>query len=257
MRFAQRAVEQWMDFCPAQPAMHPYIDKGALQLVEDEEFFALDFRYAYPYHFYRVPTLGGLSLPGGDTVAAYRFHRELLQHLQWNTGRHRWVCKSPSAQHHLDALLDVFPDALCVWAHRPFSEIFVSIVTLTAAVYDSISGKPGNWAAQARSYAEQTKAGLDRLMANTLIDDPRVLHIPFHELAADPAGTVRKVYSVHGTAMSPAFEAQLRRWLDDPENRVDRYGRYPYSYEAFGLDRQWIRELFADYSQRFNLIDKN
>jgi sulfotransferase family protein len=27
--FAQRRVEAWMDFCPAQKPMHPYIDKGA------------------------------------------------------------------------------------------------------------------------------------------------------------------------------------------------------------------------------------
>jgi hypothetical protein len=45
----------------------------------------------------------------------------------------------------------------------------------------------------------------------------------------------------------------LRAWLDDPENQSDRYGRYPYSYEALGLDRHWVEELFQPYSKRFGL----
>lgn len=50
METAQRAIEAWMDFCPGQRPLHPYIDKGALQLCEDEEVLTLDFRYSYPYY---------------------------------------------------------------------------------------------------------------------------------------------------------------------------------------------------------------
>ena len=55
--------------------------------------------------------------------------------------------------------------------------------------------------------------------------------------------------------MTRDFETRLQTWLADPENQADRYGRYPYSYEAFGLEKSWIRELFADYSRRFGLED--
>src|SRR5262249_55199505 len=41
MAFAQRAVERWVDFCPAQLTFHPYADEGALQMMEDEEFYTL------------------------------------------------------------------------------------------------------------------------------------------------------------------------------------------------------------------------
>ncbi|MBV1690742.1 hypothetical protein KRR38_24455 [Novosphingobium sp. G106] len=86
-----------------------------------------------------------------------------------------------------------------------------------------------------------------------MIRDPRILHLPFRELAADPLGVVRKVYARLGEEVSPAFEAAMKDWLANPENAVDRYGRYPYSYEAFGLDRDWAEELFADYSRYFGL----
>jgi hypothetical protein len=45
----------------------------------------------------------------------------------------------------------------------------------------------------------------------------------------------------------------MRAWLADPSNRTDRYGRYPYSYEPFGLSEDWVRQLFSDYSKRFGL----
>ena len=97
------------------------------------------------------------------------------------------------------------------------------------------------------------KQGIDKMLEQDLIDDPRVMHLPFRDLAADPSGTVRKIYERAGLPMSDAFAARVQAWLSDPENAVDRHGRYPYSYEAFGLDRAWIEDLFAGYSQRFGL----
>lgn len=251
--YSQRQVEAWMDFCPAQRPMHPYIDKGAYQLIEDEELVTLDFQNAYPYHFYRIPTLDVLAVPTGDQAGAFRFHRECLQHLQWNTGFNRWVCKGPSGQMHLDAILDAYPDALLVWPHRPLGEIYASNVALRAAVFDTIRGRPGDWSSQAKAHVEGLKAAVDRIMADDRINDPRILHLSFHEIAADPMAAVRKVYDRHGLAVTPEFETRVKAWLADPENAADRFGRYPYSYEAFGLDRAWVEDLFADYSKRFGL----
>jgi hypothetical protein len=251
--FAQRAVEDWIDFCPTQSMMHPYIDKGAHQLIEDEELFTLDFRNMYPYHYYRVPTADVNVVLGGDQKDAFRFHREMLQHLQWNTGKTRWVCKGPSAQHHLDALFEVYPDALCVWPHRPLGDIYASNVALRAVIYDTISGRPNDWSSQAKGHAQGMKAAFDRLMASSLIDDPRIMHLPFRDVSADPVATVKKIYDRAGLTVTAEFEARVRVWLADPENQVERYGRYPYSYEAFGLEKAWIEDLFADYSKRFGL----
>jgi hypothetical protein len=252
--YAQRQVEAWMDFCPAQKPMHPYVDKGAMQLIEDEEIFTLDLRNAYPYHFYRVPTLHPSAvILGGEQADAFRFHREFLQHLQWNSGKTRWVCKGPSAQLHLDALFEVYPDALCVWPHRPLGEIYASNVALRAATYDTIQGKPVDWSSQAKAHVEGLWAAVERMIASDKIDDPRILHLPFREIASDPLAAVRKVCDAYGTEPTPEFERRARVWLDHPENAADRFGRYPYSYEPFGLDREWVEELFAPYSERFGL----
>lgn len=253
--YAQHDVQQWINFCPGQLVLHPYADKGAYQPIEDEELLTLDFRNAYPSLLYRVPTLDVMVVLGDDHAGAVHFHREVAQHLMWKSGKRRWVSKFATAQQNLQALFDVYPDALCVWAHRPLAEIYASNVTVRAATYDAINGQPMDWSNQARERALQMKAAVDRMMASDIINDPRILHLPFHELARDPLGTIERIYRHRGLTVSNEYRNRLRAWLDDPENKVDRYGRYPYSYEPFGLDENWIADLFRDYSQRFGLRD--
>jgi len=252
MAYAQRAMEDWMDFCPAQRPMHPYIDKGAMQMCEDEEVLTLDFRYAYPYYLFNVPTLEGVVL-GNDQDDAFAFHREMLQHLQWNTGKTSWVCKSPAAQHHLDAIFKAYPDARCIWAHRPMTEMFASLVSLSNVLFDTVAGGAKDRADWARNLALGLKAAYDRLLTNELIDDPRILHIGSREVSSGPMAAIEKIYQWIGRPVTAAFASRVAAWLEDPDNRVDRYGRYPYSYEALGIEESWIAELFSDYAKRFGL----
>lgn len=252
--YADRMVAAWSDFAPAQKMLHPYVDKGAFQPIEDEELFALDFRSAYPFHFYKLACLEpAMTLLSSDQAGAFRFHRELLQHLSWNTGKSRWICKGPSHQMNLAALLEVYPDALCVWAHRPIGEIYASNVAIRAATFDAIRHEPVDWSSQAKAHVQGMKAAVDRLVASDLIDDPRILHLSFREIAADPIAAVRKVYAKQDRTLDAASQDAMQAWLADPENASDRFGRYPYSYEAFGLDRAWVEGLFAEYSTRFGL----
>ncbi|MCB2078504.1 MAG: sulfotransferase [Novosphingobium sp.] len=251
---AQRMIEDWMDFCPQQKPMHPYIDKGAFQLCEDEEVGALDFRNTYCYHFYRIPTMSHHLMLDPDPVGAFAFHREFLQHMQWNTGKTRWACKGPSHQGNLDGLFAAHPDALCVWPHRPMGEMFHSFIALSAAIYDAITGEPCDRKAFAEMLADGLSQGFNAMLGNDLIDDPRIMHLPFRDITADPVAVVHRIYARQDREVTPEFENRVRAWLDAPENAVDRYGRYPYSYDDLGFDREWVEDLFARYSQRFGLI---
>jgi len=250
---AQRMIEEYIDLCPGQLIVHPYGDRGAMRLIEDEEILTLDFRNRYPNLLYRVPKLDVAVTVENDSNGIMQFHREMLQHLQWNTGKNRWATKFNTAQYHMEALFETYPDALCVWAHRPLSEIYASNVTARAMSFDAINNTPMDWSTQAREHALRMKSAVERMMSSSMIDDPRILHLPFHDLAADPIRVMERIYEKRGREFNPAYRERLNAWLNDPENRVDRYGRYKYSYEPLGLDKQWIEELFADYSERFGL----
>jgi hypothetical protein len=251
--FSQRQVEAWMDFCPGQKPMHPYIDKGAYQLIEDEEVLALDFRNTYCYHYYKVPTKNDILWVDLEPVGTFNFHRQFMQHVQWNTGTHHWVCKGTLHQGNLKTLFEYYPDALCIWAHRTMGDIHGSITMLAASIYDTMSGEPVDLKQSAKTIAELMKGGLDQVMADDMIDDPRLIHIPFSEIVADPLAVIRNIYARQEREVTPEYELRIKAWLAAPENQVERYGRYPYSYGALGLEREWIDELFADYSKRFGL----
>ena len=254
LEFATRSIQQLIDFVPGLLPLHPYWDKGAQALIEDDELFTLDFRNAYPTLLYRTPTLDVMvDAGGGDVRGTYGFHRQLLQHFQWNTGKRRWACKGIGHQFLLDALFEAYPDALCVWPHRSFEEIHISTVTIAAVLYDAINGGRIDWKQYARTSAEAIKVGLDQVMSNPLVDDPRVVHLPFKEIVADPIAAVGKVYDHAGLHLTATYERRMRTWLSNPANKIDRYGRYRYSHEPFGITEAWVRELFADYSKRFGL----
>ncbi len=249
--FAQRAVEAWMNFCPAQKSMHPYIDKGAYQLCEDEEILALDLRNTYCYYFYQIPTMSHFVIIDHDEYDSFAFHRQFLQHFQWQAGNRGWVCKGTTHQGSLKGLFAAYPDALCIWPHRRIEEVYPSITALAGNIYDTITGVPSDWKAHSRIIAGVLKNSFDALMKDEMCNDPRVMHLQFRDVASDPIGTVRGIYERQGREMTPGFEARIRTWLDDPENAADRYGRYPYSYETLGLEKDWVAEQFAAYNSRF------
>jgi hypothetical protein len=132
-------------------------------------------------------------------------------------------------------------------------EMFHSFMALTAMVWDTLTGRPGNTFEHAKELAEGMKAGFDQMLASDLIDDPRVMHLPFRDITADPVKVIRGIYGKVDREVTPEFESRVRAWLAAPENAVDRYGRYPYSYEKLGIERVWVEELFAGYSRRFGL----
>jgi hypothetical protein len=120
-------------------------------------------------------------------------------------------------------------------------------------LYDAITGGRIDWKAYARTTGEAIKAGLDYVMADPIIDDRRVVHLRFADIAADPVAAVRQVYERRGQGVSPEHEQRMRAWLDNPSNRVDRYGRYPYAHEPFGITTEWVDQMFAAYHRRFGL----
>ncbi len=152
-----------------------------------------------------------------------------------------------------ETLFATYSDAICVWPHRAPAETHVSMITISAVLYDAINGGCIDWRDRARTMAESVRAGLDHVLGSELVDDPRVIHLSFEDVVADPIAAVRKVYSVADLPYDVEFERRMQAWLADPSNRADRYGRYPYSANAFDLSEPWLNEQFADYRKRFGL----
>ena len=251
---AQREMDSWNDYTPGMLAMHPYWDDGVNALIEDEEVHTIDFQNVYPTLLFRIPALAIMNL--GDTAdpaACYAFQKQFLQHLQWNLPKKRWVVKGCAHQFQLKQLFAEFPDAVCVWPHRDPVDVHQSTLAISSVLYHALTNGNMDWKQFAQGYIQATRAGIDRVLADPLVDDARIVHLRFQDLAKDPVATVKAIYARFDLQYNHDFEQRMHAWLDDPGHRPDRYGRYPYALEPFGLTADEVARTFADYSKRFGL----
>ena len=252
MDLALRELQGFLEAAPGILTMHPYWDKYNEALIEDEEIHTLALYNIYPTLLFRipaVPVMGGAEDPSG----AYRFQAEFLQHHQWNLPRRRWVVKGCYHQFYLKQLFEAFPDAVCIWPHRDPVDVHTSTLAISAVLYGSLTNGKIDWPEYATGYLEGVRHATDAVLCDPLVDDSRIVHLRFGDVAKDPIAAIRSIYRHAGLEYTGRFEQRMRTWLDSPANRPDRYGRYPYSLEPFGLTAAVLREAFAAYSNRFGL----
>jgi hypothetical protein len=252
IEFAGKELDEMLRMAPGLLTLHPYWDKRGRCLIEDEEIFTLDFQNAYPSLLYKMPRLP-LLIDAGEPADAYAFHKQFLQHLQWNTGPGHWVVKGIYHQFALDALFEAYPDALCIWPHRDPAEAWPSSLAITAVLYGAITDWAMDMAALGPAFVESVSNSLTQAIRNPLVDDPRIVHVDFRTLAKDPIATIRRAYALWGKPWPSGFEARMQAWLADPANRPDRYGRYGYTLEPFGLTEAMLEKAFRPYRERFGL----
>lgn len=252
IELAGQDLDRLLHMAPGLLTLHPYWDKRGHCPIEDEEIFTLDFQNAYPSLLYRVPALA-MILDAGSAAEAYGFHRQFLQHLQWNCEPKRWALKGIYHQFVLDQLFEAHPDALCIWPHRDPLQVHPSTLAITAVLYGAITDWTMDFKSLGPAFVESIRQSLDATLDNPLVDDPRIFHVDFKQVAHDPVGTIQRAYSHWGLASTPEHESRMRAWLADPANSPDRYGRYPYALEPFGLSTEMLTKAFANYRKRFNL----
>ena len=213
---------------------HPYYDQGGLTLAESSVFWNSEVFFG-----------GFLS---DDSHMRYAFHRSVLQHLQFGSPGRRWVFKHGLNQLGFDALMETYPDAIPVWIHRDPVKVVASVLQ-----YNRI----GPWVVRqhgprddaARRTVRTVRAALDDALCSPHFD--RVHHVLYQRVMDDPIGAVGEVYERHGLRLTTEAERNIRSWMADASNSGDRYGRFRYSLDAFGLTADAIEECFCDYRERF------
>lgn len=150
---------------------------------------------------------------------------------------------------HLDALLDVFPDACIIWTHRDPSRSVPSYCSLASLNWRLLYGEfePK----ELGPYIEDRFIeGINRgLAVREKVGDDRFLDVNFSSLLHEPVEAVNRITSHFG--LTPVDEAKMEAYLkrDRPDNR----GKHSYTAEHYGLDTEKIKERYRDYIQRFNI----
>jgi hypothetical protein len=149
-------------------------------------------------------------LRGQDWTAAYRRHRRNLQLIGLPDSDRRWVLKNPSHLFALDALLEVYPDALVIQTHRAPRTAIASVCSLAA---QASAGWSTTFRGEVigRDQLELWASGLDQFMdVRARHDQTRFYDVEYDDFVADPVGTVESVYDHFGLALSGAAADAMR-----------------------------------------------
>jgi len=158
------------------------------------------------------------------------------------------VLKGVTHMFHLPYIAATYPDAAMVWIHR---DPVTTITSLLSYTWDVPTRPRGPRAEHAKATLDLLHRGITGSLSSPLLK--KVHHVLYADLVADPVGVVAGIYEKAGLKWSPANEAAVRAWLEDPAHRSDRYGKYRYSLEGFGLAADDIERRFERYVETFGI----
>jgi hypothetical protein len=220
--------------------------------MECLDLMALDFTSQVFQAYAQIPSYSAWLVDRADFTSTYRYERRVLKLLQWGEPVRPWRLKSPAHVLSLDYLDRVFPDAKFVMTHRDPTDVILSV----ADVYADIVG--GFTDHLDRCYlgelnVHQWSIGMERVVKfRDGGADNRFCDIDFRAMQADPVGEVRRLYAWLGEPVTDEFENGMRVWW--AENAEKREPHPKAEPQAFGLDLNAIRPLFANYTDRWGSL---
>lgn len=203
-------------------------------------------------NYLKVPGYFDWLLDSGDLTRAYRFHRTVLQLLQFRAPPRRWVLKFPNHMLAMAEIRAVYPDAVFIATHRDPARTLASLCALTekyrSARYDDCDRH-----ALGREMLHFVGRHLDRFLRvrNGPGGNDRVIDVDYYRLVADPVAVVGEIYDRAGMDMSAPVQGELAAWTE--ANPKGKRGVHAYSLADYGLDFDAVNAVFAPYRRRFRV----
>ncbi|CAD5113370.1 DgyrCDS2542 [Dimorphilus gyrociliatus] len=193
-----------------------------------------------------------LNRPKSFWKETYEKMKFQLQYIGANNGLQKG--NRPLLMHHvplvhMDALLEVFPDASFITIHRQPEKVVSSSASLYY-LYSPVYRKR-NKLASGRIVVEQLKNAIDTLVR--MRDDfPNVkfVDIPFNRFVTDQKNVVKHIYeNLQVPLTDGVVKAQA---LYSQEHRQHKHGVHKHSIEDFGISKEKVQEIFKNYYSKFN-----
>ena len=185
-----------------------------------------------------------------DWRPAYERHRRNLQLIGLNDRDKRWILKNPSHLFAVDALLDVYPDALIVQCHRDPRTIIASTSSLSAHATEgqselfvgSVIGHD-----QLDTWARGAQLCLD---ARDRHDASHFIDVDYNDFARDPLAVAERIYEQLGVPLSESARAAMAQ-ADAESKAGDQRPSHRYTLAEFGLTEADVEARFGDYLARY------
>lgn len=228
-------------------SMHPL---DAMAADEDLLLLETTFLSVMPGSQVRVPGYNHF-FESADTAPAYRYHKKILQFMQWQRRKggaavdnKPWILKSPAHMHEIAALFAVYPDVKIVLSHRDPLACIPSISSLYFAVWKVYSDRADPAACGAYCNNFYARA-LQRTQTAQHRWPGQFLDLDYRQLVKEPDAAIAQIFDFIGVPLSSETLAGMRVWRE--ENRRDNRAEHQYSLEEFGLSESSVRTAFAHY----------
>ncbi len=246
---AKAEVQQMIEANPDLAAIHP-LDACAV----DEEILLLEhsFYSTVPESFANIPSYAHY-LEAHDNTPAYLYMRKLLQFLQWQKkkkGQHseRWLLKTPHHLHHLDILLQVFPDATIIQTHRDPLQTIPSLCSLNYALA-TMSSDSADKIRIGQHWCDKFARSLNRAMAVRQQYPDQFVDVSYKDTVENPLVVIKRLYRFLGIELDDEAQAAMVHWQRD-NKREDREV-HRYTIEQFGFTQESLDRDFATYRDTY------
>ena len=179
---------------------------------------------------------------------AYVQHKKGLQALQVGQPTEAWSLKTPNHLWCLETLLEFYPDARLIWAHRDPGPVTTSVASLNATCREfsrmrSIRLRLGRtgWA----SFKHAIRAGMEY---DERAEEGWCVHVQYSEMMRDPLAAMRKIYGHFGEEPSALHERRIEAWLREKPQTAS--GRHAYDPKDFGWTLRRPRRRMDALSRR-------
>ncbi|MFO1466059.1 MAG: sulfotransferase [Steroidobacteraceae bacterium] len=244
------AVEKQNAFLEAVPAMRVTHEVNADEVDECLNLLAQSF----VSHYFA----SAIGLPGYDRWVrtqdereSYRRYADNLRLIGSNSPAQRWLLKNPGTVAHVDALLEVFPDACIIQTHRDPVQCIPSVCGVIWPARSFFHGREIDPATVGSREQELWAWSVERGEQGRQRHPQRFIDVDFRAFRRAPMIEIARIYQRFGLALDAATEDRMRAWL--AANPQHKHGRHEYTPEQYGLTAAEIRRHFAPYIERHGL----
>lgn len=250
---AHQLVTQWGRLAPEYQTMH---EMGADIPCECGMLIAHTFVSDHIAALIQSPSYHAL-LAQADMEPVYRYHKRVLQVLQWRRPGQHWLLKAPAHLSHLETLFKVYPDARVIHTHRDPIKSMASATSLLGTLYWTRSDQHFEASVfEDLMLGEATAARLNRVIQQRedgVLPTAQVTDSRYQDLIDDPEGAVARLYQWLGLSFGAVESERVHDYLEHkPKGKHGKHHYTPPSAEQIARERP----LFADYQRRYNIPDE-
>jgi hypothetical protein len=186
-------------------------------------------------------------------LPALRYEKRVLKLLQWRNPRSRWIMKDPDSIRYLPEVLQVYPDANCIWSHRDPTKARSSGINMIGILGWIRSDRLFVSGANEQVLDEKVTAAMltkpIEWLERQLLRRQQLCNIQYQDLIEEPLRTVESIYAQFGLKLSAEARNSMRSYLQ--ANPRSKRPSHQYMQEEEQSDE--AARLFDRYRQYFEV----